>query len=91
MLEEMITQEPFKYYHSNLAHWSSMPRARILLFLVDLGHIGRGHLGKIDIVWPILFKPGTMLKHTTSAPCQFQVTLIKVTLIQKVKVIWGDL
>jgi hypothetical protein len=53
--------------------------------------LGRGHLGKIDIVWPILFRPGTMLKHTTSAPCQFQVTLIKVTLIQKVKVIWGDL
>jgi hypothetical protein len=46
-----------------------MQRAKTLLFLVDLGQIGQGHLGKFDTVWPILFKFDTVVKHTESMNC----------------------
>jgi hypothetical protein len=84
---EIITQEPFDQYYSNLAHWLSMLRARTPLFLGDLGQIGQGHLGKIDIVWPILFKLAVIDKRTKTRNCAY----LWVTFIERVKVIWGEI
>jgi hypothetical protein len=51
ILVEMITQEPSNQFYSNLAQWSSMLRARTLLFLVDLSQRGQGHLGSSRSIW----------------------------------------
>jgi hypothetical protein len=64
-----------------------MLRARSLLFWGDLGQIGQGHLGEIDIVWPIMFKLGLIDKHTQIRNCAH----LWVTSVQRVKVIWGEI